>query len=106
MIVGVKYKEQGKTTYVNSNIDVKVWEKVVIDSNKALFLVKVCEIPNNFDKEVKGDVVRVATKKDYDTYLKNLSLAKKALVGTKKIVKKSGLNMNIIETLRSYGFNV
>lgn len=97
MIVGVKHSEQGKPTYVNSNIDVKVGDKVIIDFNKALFLVKVFDIPKNIDKEVKGEIVRVATKSDYNTYLKNLSLAQKALIGTKKIVKKSNLNMNIID---------
>ena len=97
MIVGVKYNNQGKIIYVQSDIDVNIGDMIVIDSNKAYFLVKVYEVNVQGDREIKGEVLRLSTDEDYDTYLKNLSLAQKALVGTKKIVKKSGLNMKLID---------
>jgi len=58
------------------------------------------------DKDITSNlksVIRIATKDDYDKYLKNLADAKKALVEARKMAESLDLEMQIIDS--SYTFD-
>ena len=101
MIIGIRFNDLGKLFYVKSDIDVDIKEKVIIEFNKALFLVSVNEIKQNYDGDIKGKVVRLATQEDYDNYLNSLSDARNACLTARKIARDFNLNMNIINAYYS-----
>ena len=77
MVVGVKFKDTDKCVYFNSNgIELKKDDYVIVQSDNGTLFGKVFSINNEkINNEIKN-VVRVASKKDYDIYLKNLANAK------------------------------
>lgn len=99
MVVGVKFKDTDKCVYFNSNgIEIKKDDYVIVPSDNGALFGKVFSINNEeINNEIKN-VVRVASKKDYDIYLKNLANAKEALDFAKASAKNLGLRMQFVDS--------
>lgn len=99
MVVGVKFKDTDKCVYFNSNgIELKKDDYVIVPSDNGSLFGKVFSINNEeINNEIKN-VVRVAGKKDYDIYLKNLANAKEALDFAKASAKNLGLKMQFVDS--------
>lgn len=84
----------------NSNLNVRNNLTVIVDTDRGLQFGKVIQIISDV-KQFEGvelhEVVRISSKKDYFHYLENLKLAEEALKKCKQIVKKSELNMTILD---------
>ena len=103
-VVGVKINENGKILYYDSNdLNLKINLMVIVLDERGLQIARVIDfmdVPENSDYE---KIVRIATKKDYLQYLKNIEAAKVALEKCRSIVMKNNLNMNIIDA--TYNFD-
>ena len=103
-VVGVKVNETGKVLYYDSNnLNLKINLTVIVLDERGLQFAKVVDfmdVPDNSDYE---KIVRIATKKDYLQYLKNLNDAKIALEKCKELVIKNNLNMTILDA--NYNFD-
>ena len=103
-VVGVKVNETGKVLYYDSNnLNLKINLTVIVLDERGLQFAKVVDfmdVPDNSDYE---KIVRIATKKDYLQYLKNIEDARVALEKCRSIVMKNNLNMNIIDA--TYNFD-
>lgn len=99
MVVGVKFKDTDKCVYFNSNgIELKKDDYVIVPSDNGSLFGKVFSINNEeINNEIKN-VVKVASKKDYDIYLKNLANAKEALDFAKASAKNLGLKMQFVDS--------
>lgn len=100
--VGVKFKDEGNTYNFESELQLNLKDKVIVETERGEQLGVVdklnCSVSNG--KKIKK-VLRVATDEDYNTYLKNANEAKKALIEARKEAEKMGLNMNIIDATYS-----
>ena len=100
-VIGINFKENGKIyyflpgkIYLKKNITVIVQTEYGLQFGRVVTdLVKVDAKKFNNIKPI----VRIASKNDYQEYLKNIKDAKKALINCKEIVKKNNINMNIID---------
>lgn len=107
MIISVKFKIDGKAYYFQNEFeDIVKDDYVLVETEKGIQLGKVYEI--NIDKdnikinnELKK-VVKKATKKDYDLYLKNLSEAATILVETRKKIEKDEIPMRLIDAMYTF----
>lgn len=104
-IVGIKFKQDGMIYNFQTALDLHKNDKVIVETERGLQLGFV-ENDNvkeeNTNKSLKlKNVDSLATEKDYDTYLKNLKDAKKALIDTREEIKKQNLNMNLIDAMYS-----
>jgi len=101
-IYGVILKNEGKVYYFDGlDLEIDKDTKVVVNTEKGIQLGKVVQkVEENKLKiniENMKNIVRVATDEDYDTYLKNLKLADKALNKARDLVKELELDMNILD---------
>ena len=101
-ICGVKFKDNGKVYYFkNNNLDLEQDEKVVVYTEKGEQLAKVVnlDIENTKKIDVKSmkKILRKATDKDYDNYLKNLKDAQAALEYARKKAEQNKLDMRFID---------
>lgn len=90
-----------------NGLKVKKGINVIVKTERGLQLGKV-EIINTKIEEKKlksplSEVIRIASKKDYENHLKNIEDSKKALKYCKDLVQKYKLNMMILEA--NYTFN-
>lgn len=103
-VVGVKTSDNGKVLYYNyDGLNLKNNLTVIVLDDRGFQFAKVVdfiEVPDDSNYE---KVIRIATKKDYHQYLKNIDDAKIALEKCRSIVKKNNLNMNIIDA--TYNFD-
>jgi len=104
VVCGVVYKESGKIYYFNKNeLSVKVNDYVIVDTEKGEQFGKVVFVEERkVDYELKN-IIRIASKKDYDKYLKSLKEASEALKYAKKYASDLGLNMQFVDA--SYTFD-
>jgi len=97
-VCGVSFKDNGKVYNFNPNqLVLQKGDSVIVETEKGEQYGKIIFIE---EKEVSSNlkyVLRIATKEDYNKYLKNLSDAQKALVEARKIVSKLDLEMQIID---------
>jgi len=98
ILAGVKFEENKKTYYFNAG-DVQDCENknVIVETDKGLqfgHCVSLNEVFN--DKKSYKNVVRLATKKDFDRYEKNIIDNVKALDECKKVSDELGLVMEVI----------
>lgn len=101
-VIGVKFKKEGKTYNFSSEIEYKVGDYVIVETERSLELGKVATVDEEpFNKNYK-EIIGLATDEDYNKYLKNQKDANKALLETKKVVKKLKLNMNLINAIYSF----
>ena len=93
-IVGVKFNNNTKVYYFNSNgLDLKVNLTVIVNTDKGLKFGKIVEIVDSKrENDAYPEVVRVATKKE-----------KKALEKCRELSFKENLNMTIIDA--NYNFD-
>lgn len=107
-VVGITFKNNGKIYYFSpKGLKIKKGINVIVKTERGLQLGKV-ELPNFEISSEKlntslCEVIRIASKKDYEKHLNNLEEAKKALKKCKELVDKYGLNMMILDA--SYTFD-
>ncbi|MGM9881290.1 MAG: stage 0 sporulation family protein [Bacilli bacterium] len=101
--VGVKINENGKVCYFNANhLPLKVNLTVIVETEKGPQFAKVVELLEKDDISNSPKVVRIATKKDYMQYLKNVSDAEKALIKCRELALKNNLNMTVIDAVYNF----
>lgn len=101
-ICSVKFNDNGKNYYFKyDDIELKVNLTVVVDTEKGEQFAKVTDVDvQNIKKIDEGkmkSVLRISTKKDYNSYLNNLKLAKEALDYARKLVQDEALDMRIVD---------
>ncbi len=98
MVCGIVFKESGKIYYFNkNNIDVKVNDYVIVETEKGEQFGKVVFVEErNISYELKN-ILRIASKKDHDLYLKSLKEAKEALNDAKKFASDLKLDMQFVD---------
>ena len=104
-IVGVKFNNNTKVYYFNSKgLDLKVNLTVIVNTDKGLMFGKIVEIVDSKrENDAYPEVVRVATKKDFQQHLRNIQDEKKALEKCRELSFKENLNMTIIDA--NYNFD-
>lgn len=107
-IVSIKFKKDGKAYYFDAqDLVLKENDYVLVETEKGLQfgIVKDIGIDYNTLKLKNGlkNILKKATKKDYDTYLKNLKEANDVIIYTKKLVDEENLQMRIVDA--SYTFD-
>ena len=100
-ICGVVFNSTGKVYYFDADkFDVQKNTTVIVETEKGLQFGKVVEVNVKLTSEeivnTIKPIIRISTKDDYNSYMKNLKDAKKALDVARKQVEKLGLEMNII----------
>lgn len=104
-IVGVKFNNNTKVYYFNSkDLDLKVNLTVIVNTDKGLKFGKIVEIVDSKrENDAYPEVVRLATKKDFQQHLRNIQDEKKALEKCRELALKENLNMTIIDA--NYNFD-
>lgn len=99
-IYGVVLRDEGKIYYFDGHdLEIEKDQHVVVNTEKGIQYAKVVQRIEEIKiplSELKS-IERIATDKDYDTYLKNLADADKALKKAKQLVKELELDMNILD---------
>ena len=97
-VVGVKIDSNNKLLYYNSNgLNLKRNLTVVVEDERGLQFGKVVSFVEDKDNKKYDNVIRIATKRDYNQYLKNINDAKSAITKCKRLISDMGLNMSIID---------
>lgn len=101
-VVGVTFKPNSKVYYFSPNgLKLKKGVNVIVKTERGLQFGNVeihnTEIDNSKLKSSLSEVIRIASKKDYEKHLKNVEDAKKALRKCKDLVEEYDLNMMILE---------
>ena len=103
-IVGVKISDNSKILYYDTNnLNLKINLTVIVNTDRGLQFATVVQFLNVIDNSDYDKVIRIATKKDYLQYIKNLNDAKIALEKCKELVIKNNLNMTILDA--NYNFD-
>lgn len=104
-LCGVVFKDNGKVyNFLSNDININKNDYVIVETEKGQQLGKVVSLFEHFGKGNKlKNVIRVASKVDYDKHLKNLSDSKNALLETRKEIEKLGLKMQVVDC--SYTFD-
>ena len=107
-ICGIVFSGNSKVYYFDAKkLKIDVGNNVIVETEKGLQFGKCESVNVELDKKdiLKNikPVVRIATKKDYDSHLTNLKDAQKALASARKQAEKLELDMNIINA--SYTFD-
>lgn len=101
-VVSVKFKEDGKPYYFDSNdIVLESKDYVLVETEKGIQLGTIFDNDVNtekmyLNKELRK-VIKKANKKDYNTYLSNLKDAKEVLDDIKCKVEKEDLQMRVVD---------
>ena len=98
LVCGVSYKDAGKIYYFDkNNLAVKPDEYVIVDTEKGEQFGKVVFVEERtIDYDLKP-VLRIASKTDYNKYLKSLKEAKDALKDAKKYAADLNLDMQFVD---------
>ncbi len=101
-VVEIVFKKNGRAYYFDTNgLKLEKEQRVIVETDQgtqigiikeANYMIKAEKL-----KSALKPVLRVATKKDLDTYEKNQRDAQKALEKCKKIVEKKKIPMNLID---------
>ena len=102
-IYGVVFQDKGKIYYFNGqHLRIPNRVTVIVETEKGEQFGRVV---NKMDKEASfkytnelKNILRIATKKDYEQYLKNLKDADEALKKARQFSKELNLNMNFIDS--------
>lgn len=100
---GVIFKEKGKIYYFNSQFDLSVNDKVIVETEIGEQIGKICKIfkKTNYSDNIKT-ILRKATPEDLAKEDKNITDAKKALNKAISLAKNYNLNMNILNANFSF----
>lgn len=105
-IYEVIFKERGKKYYFKSEQTIEVDTQVIVETEKGEQFGKVVNKVNEDQNKVPvaeiKEILRIATDKDYDTYLKNCKDATAALKKAKSLVKELNLDMDIINVVFTF----
>lgn len=96
-LIGVKFKEDGKTYNFSSDNFYEKGCKVIVETEKGRQLGIVDKIEEQGNTKNLKEIIAQATEEDYNKYLKNVKDANKAVKETKELIKKMNLNMNLID---------
>ncbi len=98
-VCGIVYKESGKVYYFNkNNLPIKVNDYVIVDTEKGEQFGKVTFIEERDVNYELKNILRIASKSDYDKYLKTLKEAQTALNDAKKFAKNLELSMQFVDS--------
>ena len=106
-VVSVKFKKDGRSYYFDDNeITLEKEDYVLVETEKGIQLGIVSEIgldekDLNLKTELKS-VVKKATNKDYDEYLKNLKDSSIVLEETRKKIEKDEIPMRLIDAMYTF----
>lgn len=101
-VVGVVFKKNGKVYYFSPNgLTIKKGINVIVRTERG-YQFGTVEMPNTEISAKKinsalSQIVRIATKKDYEKHLSNLEEAKEAVKTAKDLVENQKLNMMILD---------
>lgn len=106
-VVGINFKNGGKVYYFSpGKYKLKEGITVIVETEQGTQFGKVVEenkeIPSNRINSSLKQVLRIATKNDYNKHIKNLHEAKEALAECKELVEKYNLNMQVIEATYTF----
>lgn len=106
-IVGIEFDNDEKIYYYYvEDMDLRKNVTVIVNENGILRFGKVVTPIHPIDEKklnkALGDVIRIATKQDYQKYMANLKQANQALEKCKELVKKYNLKMNIIDAIYTF----
>lgn len=108
-IVGVTFKENGEISYcLVDKLRLKKNITVIVDTDRGLQFGKVVTDIKKID-EINSKkyykIIRISTKNDFKTHLKNVKDAKNAFITCKKIVEERNLNMQIVDAFYTFDRN-
>ena len=95
-LFSVIFKENGKNYYFKGSNEYQIGDKVVVETEKGLQFGKINNTVNENVEEKYKSIIRKATKEDEEKYFKLLKDNYQALQKCRELVKKLGLNMNVI----------
>lgn len=101
-VCGIKFKDIGKTYYFKYD-DLKLYKNltVVVDTEKGEQFAKVVDPIIEDTKKLSIDdmkqVLRISTKSDYNTYMRNLKDAKEALDFARNLVEEQNIDMRLVD---------
>ena len=97
-IYSVVFNDNKKVSYFKSdNLKLDVDNYVIVDTDKGWQYGKIVEVvADKKNNDSLKNIVRLATKNDYNQYLKNLKDAELALKEAKKLAKELDLNMHFL----------
>ena len=106
-IVEVKFDNNNNNTsfFRNNDLNLKNNLTVIVNTERGLQfgqVVKIIDLIEEFEGVELGNVVRIASKKDYFHHLENIKLIDEILKKCRQIVEKNELNMTILDA--SYNF--
>ncbi len=101
-IYGVKFSDRGKVYYFNAHdLEIKNGVYVIVETEKGLQYGKVLEkIENDKLNAIDNykDIIRIATKEDYNKHLANLKDAEHALKNAQRISDDLHLEMHFLSS--------
>jgi len=96
-VYSVIFKENGKGYYFNGEDNLKINDKVIVETEKGFQYGKINNIlPEDVDPNNYKNIIRLATEDDNVKYYNLLKDNAEALEKCRDIVKKLELNMNVI----------
>lgn len=106
-VVSVKFKKDGKGYYFDAkDFDLNVNDYVLVETEKGIQFGIIKEIDIDFDSlKLKTDlkpIIKKASKKDYDVYLKNLKEASLVTAYTKSKVEEEEIPMRIVDAMYTF----
>ena len=96
---------KNKYYFLTNNLKLRNNLTVIVNTERGLqfgLVEDIININSNSTKMPTKEIVRIATKKDYNQYLNNLKDAKTAYKKCKELIKENDLQMNLIDA--SYNF--
>lgn len=102
-VCSVKFKDSGKSYYFKYEDDLKLNKNVtvVVDTEKGEQFAKVSDPIvsdyKTFDINKMKSVIRISTKKDYSTYMRNTKDAHEALIFAREVADKNKLEMRFVD---------
>lgn len=101
-VVGIVFNDKTKIYYFDpNNLNLHENITVIVNTERGMQFAKVAEYPKKISSaQIKGElkpIIRIATKKDYQKYIKNKEDEKLALKKCRELVAKFNLNMQIID---------
>lgn len=106
-VVDIEFKDKGKTYYFSpNNFELKNNTKVIVETERGLqFGTVVGEIKKVDEHKISTSlkrVIRIASKSDYNSNIKNVKDAIQAFKKCKELVEKHKLNMKIMDAAYTF----
>lgn len=102
-VCSIKFKENGKSYYFKYDEEMKLNKNVtvVVDTEKGEQFAKVNDPDvteyKTFDINKMKEVIRISTKKDYSTYMRNTKDAHEALIFAREVADRNKLDMRFVD---------